>query len=141
MGRLIRTGGAGKDRRLLEKGIVIALRELGKQSNLDKKTYDLAAYISLSLKAIAETIDQSVAAWEKRGYWIKADHYRMEWNWTAAMSVELQTALQTEDWGKVASISAQVTQRLSQVKVSQKHRLGEPWVGAWEKLISPEQSH
>jgi hypothetical protein len=141
LGRLVKTGSAGKDRLLLEKGIVIAIRELVKQSNLDNNTYDLAAYIALSLKAISETIDESVAAWEKRGYWIKADHYRMEWNWTSRMSDELQQALRREDWGTVANITAQVTQKMSKVKVSERNRLGTPWVGSWQRLISPKQSH
>lgn len=141
MGRLIKTGSAGKDRVLLEKGIVIALRELVKQSDLDQNTYDLAAFIALSLQSIGETVDESVAAWEKRGYWIKADRYRMEWNWAAKMGEDLQKALLKEDWGSVANISAQVSQKLSKVIVSQKHRLGSPWIGAWEKLIRPNQGH
>lgn len=81
MTRLIKSGSAGKDRILLEKGIIIAIRELSKQSDVDDLTRDILAYVSLSLNAIGETIDESVAAWEKRGYWIKADRYRMEWSW------------------------------------------------------------
>ena len=33
------------------------------------------------LEAIDESIEQSVAAWEKRGYWLKADRFRQEWRW------------------------------------------------------------
>ena len=141
LARIIKTGSAGKDRKMYEKSIVIAIRELMKQSNLDKNTYDLVAYIALALKAIGETVDESVAAWEKRGYWLKADHYRMEWNWTTRLGEDLQKALQKEDWGRVASLSAQVSQKLSKVKVSQNHRLGEPWIGAWGKLIGPNKGH
>ena len=141
MARIIKAGSAGKDRKMYEKGIVVAIRELMKQSIMDKNTYDLVAFIALSLKAIGGTVDESVAAWEKRGYWLKADHYRMEWNWTTRLGEDLQQALQGEDWAKVASLSAQVSQKLSKVTVSQNHRLGEPWVGAWEKLIGPNQGH
>ncbi len=140
MGRLIRTTSAGKERALLEKGVVIALRELVAQANFEQTTYDLIAYIALSLIAIGETVDKSVAAWEKRGYWIKADRYRMEWNWAVRSGSELQNALLKEDWSEAARISALVTQKLSHVKVSQKHRLGKPWIGAWEKLVRPNQS-
>jgi hypothetical protein len=136
VGRLIKTGSASKDRILLEKGIILAIRELTVQSDMDSTTRDLLAYIVLSLKAIGETIDESVTAWEKRGYWIKADRYRMEWNWTANWGEEMGQAILHEDWGLVAKITAQVTQKLSKVKIAQRNRLGNPWTGSYEKLRS-----
>jgi hypothetical protein len=141
MGRVIKTGSASKDRILLEKGIILAIRTLAEQSGIDTSTRDLLAYIALSLEAIAETIDESVVAWEKRGYWIKADHYRMEWNWTANWGEEMRQAILQEDWGAVVKITAQVTQKLSKVKISQRNRLGTPWIGSYEKLIGLNQSH
>ena len=87
---------------------------------LDQTTYDLLAFIALSLKEIEETIDISVAAWEKRGYWVKADRYRMEWNWSARMGDDLKQSLLNEDWGRIANIIAQITQKLSKVNVSAK---------------------
>ncbi len=135
MGRIIKSGSAGKDRLLLEKGIVAAIRELAKQSNPDSTSYDLIAFIAFSLTAIGETIDELVAAWEKRGYWVKADRYRMEWNWSPRMGEELKQALLNEDWGKAANIIAQITQKLSKVKVSKYNQLGSPWAGSWDRLI------
>ncbi len=141
MGRIIKTGSAGKDRLLLEKGIVVAIRELVKQTDMDKTTYDLVAYIALSLLGIGNTIDESVAAWEKRGYWVKADRYRMEWNWTSNNGNELLDTLQKGDWENVAKLIAQITQKMSKVKVSQRNRLGSPWIGAWDRLIRPKHGH
>ena len=141
MGRLIKTGSAGKDRILLEKGIILAIRELAVQSGMDSTTRDLLAYIALSLNAIGETIEESVAAWEKRGYWIKADRYRMEWNWTTNWGEEMGRAILMEDWESVVKITAQVTQKLSIVKIAQKNRLGTPWTGSYEKLISSNKGH
>jgi hypothetical protein len=139
--RLIKSGSAGKDRILLEKGIIIAIRELSKQSDVDDLTRDILAYVSLSLNAIGETIDESVAAWEKRGYWIKADRYRMEWSWAGNWGEEMKQAILNEDWVAVARITAQVTQKMSKVKIAERNRLGTPWTGAYQKLISPYQSH
>ena len=141
MVRIIKFGTPGKDRIWLEKGIIIAIRELSKQTGVDRDTYDLLAFISLSLNAIGETVDESVLAWEKRGYWIKADRYRMEWSWSSRMGDELKQALRNEDWGSVTKIIAQVTQKMSKVNVPAKNRLGNPWVGSWERLVSPNQSH
>jgi hypothetical protein len=132
--RLVKTGSAGKDRILLEKGIILAIRELAKQSGIDDSTRDLLAYIALSLKAIGETIDESVAAWEKRDYWLKADRYRMEWAWAGNWGNEMKQAILTEDWAVVANITAKVTQKLSNVKIAERNRLGSPWAGSYQKL-------
>jgi hypothetical protein len=139
--RLIKRGTAGKDRVLLEKGIILAIRELAVQSEMNSNTRDLLAFIALSLKTISETIDGSVAAWENRGYWLKADHYRMEWNWTDTWGEEMKKAIIQEDWGNVAKITAQVTQKLSKVKIAQKNRLGTPWAGSFARLKNQTQSH
>ncbi len=136
MSRVIKTGSAGKDRLLLEKGIILAIHELSKQAGMDDTTRDLLAYIALSLQAIGETIEESVAAWEKRDYWLKADRYRMEWSWTVTLGEEMQKAILDEDWGKVVQITAQVTQRLSKTKIAQRNRLGTPWMGSYQKLIN-----
>ena len=141
MSRIIKTASASKDRAWLEKGIVVAIHELVKQTETDKSTYDLVAYISLSLKAIGETIEESVTAWEKRGYWLKADRYRMEWSWTGKVSEELHQALLKEDWGNIAEVIAKVTQKMSKVKVPVKNKIGTPWIGSWDLLIRPDQRH
>jgi len=136
LSRVVKTGSAGRDRVLLEKGIVVAIRELARQSGMDETTRDLLAYISLSLKSIGETIDESVTAWEKRGYWVKADRYRMEWAWSGRLGDEMKQAILKENWAEVARITGQATQKLSTVKIAQRNRMGTPWVGSYKKLIT-----
>jgi hypothetical protein len=134
MGRVINPDSAGKERTRLTKAIVLAVRELAQQTDPGPVSRDLAAFISLALATIAEGIDVSVAAWEKRDYWVKADKFRMEWMWADQYAEKMRTALFAEDWGAVAMIAAQTAQKLSKIKVSPKHRLGTPWVGAWQEL-------
>jgi len=134
LGRLINPESAGKERSRLTKAVVIAIRELMRQSKPDDNTRDLAAFISLALDTIAGTIDPSVEAWEKRGYWVKADHFRMEWTWTSRLAANMRLAVLTEDWLKVAQNAAQVAERLNGVHISQHHRMGTPWVGAYRKM-------
>jgi hypothetical protein len=57
-----------------------------RQGAPDHETKDMVAFIILALKEISSGIDQSVAAWEKRGYWVKADKYRLEWQWAGAVA-------------------------------------------------------
>ena len=131
MSRVINPDSAGKARTRLTKEIVLALQQLMRQQQVDEHSRDLAAFIALALQDIHKTIDQSVAAWEKRGYWVKADRFRMDWEWTAILGKKLARSLAAEDWATIAAISAQVGQKLAKVEVSPRHRLGEPWAHAW----------
>ena len=134
MSRIINPESAGKERMHLARTIVLAIRELARQSGPGAESRDLAAYIALSLRAIADTIDVSVAAWERRGYWVKADRFRMDWLWAGQLAEKLRVALLNEDWGTVAALAAQSAQKLNKVSVGENHRLGKPWVGAWQEL-------
>lgn len=134
MSRLIKTDTAGKDRTHLSKAIVLAVRELAKQTDVTNETKDLAAFIALALQAIADGIDESVAAWEKRGYWVKADRFRMEWMWTGQLASKLKSALLNGDWATIASLLPQIAGKFGKVQVSENHRLGKPWTGAFRKL-------
>ena len=136
MSRVINPESAGKDRTRLTKSIVLAVRELAKQKDITDETKDLAAFIALALRTIANGIDVSVAAWEKRDYWVKADRFRMEWMWTGQYADKMKVALFTNDWGTVAMLMPQIAGKFNKVVVSENHRLGKPWVGAFKQLTS-----
>ena len=134
MSRVINPDSAGKQRTKLSKTIVLALRQLARQSETGAETRDLAAFIAVALEAIFQGIDASVAAWEKRGYWVKADKFRMEWAWTGPVAEKMRAAIAADDWASLAMLSAQVGQKLSKVQVADNHRLGKPWAGAYERM-------
>jgi hypothetical protein len=134
LGRVINPETAGKERTRLTKAVVVAIRELMRQSQPDDNTRDLAAFISLALDAIAGTIDSSVEAWEKRGYWVKADRFRMDWVWSSRLAGNMRMAVLKEDWLKVAQTAAQVAERLNGIHIPEHHRMGTPWVGAYQKM-------
>ena len=138
MSRVINPDSAGKERTRLTKAVVLAIRELARQSEPGRESRDLAAFIALALGIIAETIDASVAAWEKRDYWVKADKFRMEWAWSGQYARKMKTAVLEDNWGLVAQTAAQTAQRLSKVTVPMGNRLGKPWVGAWDELKKKE---
>lgn len=134
MAKIYSPESAGKDRTRLSKTIVLALRELMKQTQPDTLTSDLTAYVVLALEEIAGNIDRSVEAWEKRGYWVKADKFRLEWEWAASSAAKMRRALSADDWGTVAVTAALIAQKLSKITVPEKHRLGTPWLGAAKKI-------
>jgi hypothetical protein len=136
LSRIINPEGAGKERTRLCKSVVLALRELMRQPEANQTSKDLAAYISLALLEIFDTVESSVGAWEKKGYWVKADRFRLEWDWSERLGNKIGQALKAEDWATIAMTSAQIGQKLVKVDVPIRHRLGTPWVGAWEKMIN-----
>lgn len=140
MSRIIQLNGTGKQRELLVRSIVLTLRELATSTEVSASTRDQAAYISLALQAIYDSIDLTVVAWEKRGYWLKADRFRMEWAWTGQTAEQLKQVLFLDDWAGVASACARISTRFDSTTLPKRTHLGTPWVGAWEKLSSSPQN-
>ena len=139
MSRLINPESAGKERAKMTRAIALAVRELARtnpsaSSGQLNEARDLAAFIALALEAVAETIDVSVVAWEKRNYWVKADKFRMEWHWASQLAKQMRGAATAEDWGSVAQTAMQVAMKLQSIKISEKNRIGRPWEGSWGKL-------
>jgi hypothetical protein len=134
LSRVINPDSVGKERTRLTKSIVLCIRELAKQSDVTTETKDQAAYIALALQAIADGIDVSVAAWEKRDYWVKADKFRMEWMWAGQTAAKMKTAVLTDDWATIAMLMPQIAQRFNKIEVSDNHRLGKPWTSAYQLL-------
>lgn len=134
MSRVIRLDSSGKERKRLSKEVVLAVRQLIDQTAVSDQTRDLAAFITLNLEEMSRTIDASVEAWEKRGYWVKADQYRLKWEWCDTLSKKLKEAIIKEDWDSVAVTTAQVAEKLKDIILPKNNRLGTPWVGAWERL-------
>lgn len=139
MGRVISTENLSTERTRLMKAMAITLRELTKQPTFNAIARDCSAFLVLALDGIAESIERSVSPWEKRGYWLKADRFRMDWAWVEPLRKELRTVVQAGDPAEVAAQIAKLGQRLHDVQVSAKHRLGTPWVGAWKKMESSKQ--
>lgn len=140
MSRVINPDSVGKERARLTKAIVLAVRELAKQNQVTPATKDLAAFIALALRSIAEGIDSSVTAWEKRDYWVKADKFRMEWMWAGQTAGKMSAAVLKEDFASVAMLLPMIAGKFKKVEVSDNHRLGAPWVGAHKELVNQEQA-
>lgn len=136
MSRIINPDSSGKERNRLLKAVVISIRELMKQGSVSAQTRDLAAFIGMALLGVYDTIEPTVGPWEKRGYWVKADRFRLEWDWTKPKGHEILRCAFEDDWAAVAAAAVEVGQRLQKVKVSDNHRMGKPWSGAWQAALA-----
>jgi hypothetical protein len=123
----------GQEKNRLSKAIIITIRAFMRMKESNASTNDMLAFIILALEEITSGIDRSVEAWEKRGYWVKADKYRMEWQWTKKSALGLREAFSHENETEIAQELIQIMERFNNIKVSDKHRMGKPWVGAYRR--------
>ncbi len=135
MTRIIKTSTPGKERNQLSKAIVITIREFMQMQEPDEQTKDMVAFIILALDEISAGIDKSVVAWEKRGYWVKADKYRMEWQWTGEYAKSLTQAFEKDEWTLIASLLLEIMGKFDSIKVSSRHRMGRPWKSAYREYV------
>lgn len=136
MSRIVQTDSLGKTRTKLSKLVLTCIRELMKQPEITAESKDMAAFIVLALREIHSGIDPSVEAWEKRGYWVKADRFRMEWEWCGPVASQLEQALKIEDWESVPLTVIQIAQKFASVKPPSRNTNGKFWVGAFSRLFS-----
>jgi hypothetical protein len=135
--RIISTESAGLERNQLVRAIIVALRELSQLTTFDDEARDLAAFIVLALGTVSKGVDASAIAWEKRGYWVKADRFRMEWAWADPLASKLRSAVETGDWSSVAALMLKLAEKFKDVRVARNPRVGRPWLGAFGRMTLP----
>ena len=119
-------------RNRLIKSIVLAIRNIYQKSIIDDEGLDLIAFIIIALIQINKTVEQSATAWEKRNYWIKADKFRLEWVWAIQYANTLEKILHDKNWGQLGECLVGISQKLKNITISSRNRIGEPWKGAYK---------
>jgi hypothetical protein len=132
--RIINAESVGLERSQLVRTIIVALRELSQLTTFGIEARDLAAFIVMALGTISKGVDASAIAWEKRGYWVKADRFRMEWAWAEPLASKLRSAVEAGDWSAVATLMLKLAEKFKDVRVARNPRVGKPWVGAFGRM-------
>ena len=136
MSRVIATDSVGKRRRQLRRAIAEALRRLAHKTTFDAESQDLAALIVFSLRRLEEGVDQTATAWEKRDYYLKADRFRLEWEWLEETSYALESALLLGQWDQVPQILATLYPRFADITIARYTSSPDLWEGAYQRLVS-----
>jgi len=132
--RIINAESVGLERSQLVRAIIVALRELAQLTTFGSEARDLAAFIVVALGTISKGVDASAIAWEKRGYWVKADRFRMEWAWAEPLASKLRSAVEAGDRSAVATLMLKLAEKFKDVRVARNPRVGKPWVGAFARM-------
>jgi hypothetical protein len=135
MSRIIATAGPGKIRNQHRRTIAEALRRLSQKSQFDGEAKDLAALIVFCLHRMADTVDRTIEAWEKRDYWMKAERFREGWRWLEPTADELGAIIYKGRWGQLPTVLAQLMPHFADIKIKQMTRKPVLWQGAYEKFM------
>jgi hypothetical protein len=135
MGRVITVDGTGTERNRLRRTIAEALRLLGQKEAIDDEARDLAALIVYSLRQIAQGVDTSAKAWEKRDYYMKADRFRSEWEWVDRSVKELEDILRQGRWNHLSVALAKLIPRFSDIKLTKMTRSPDLWHGCYQRFL------
>lgn len=135
MGRVFRSQSLHSQRQQLLKLLAFTLRALLLHQQRDAEARDMAAFLALTLDNIQHLVNTTCAAWERKGFWLKADKFRREWAWAGQYRDRLYQALEQEDWEALATLAAQLFGRVSTVPLPKRPSWGtRPWQDAWKQL-------
>jgi hypothetical protein len=135
MSRIIATEGPGKMRSQHRRTIAEALRRLSQKPGLDDEVKDLAALIVFCLHRIADSVEQTTEAWDKRNYYLKADRFREGWRWVEPMTDELSALIYEERWSQLPEVLVQLMPHFSDVTIKKLTRKPSLWKGAYDKFM------
>jgi hypothetical protein len=135
MSRIISTEGPGKIRNQHRRTIAEALRRLSLKQNLDDEVKDLAALIVFCLHRIADTVEQTTEAWDKRDYYLKADRFREGWRWVEPLADQLGAVIYDGRWDALPGVLVQLMPYFADVTIKQMTRKPSLWKGAYEKFM------
>ncbi|MEA3377194.1 MAG: hypothetical protein U9R72_13470 [Chloroflexota bacterium] len=135
MARIIYTESPGKTRHHYRRSVAEMLRRLSQKRRIDDEAKDQAALIVLCLQGMADTVDQTITAWEKRDYWMKAERFRREWEWLDPMADRLAGVIGREDWHELPALLAALAPHFSDIAVKRLTRAEALWTGAYQRLM------
>jgi hypothetical protein len=135
MSRVIHTDSPGAQRQRLRRTIAEALHRLMRKSEPDEEAKDLVALIVLSLRELSAGVDRSARAWEKRGYFIKADRFRRDWEWLDHTADQLEALLRADEWQRLSVALATLAPRFSDIRIVRLTRSASLWQGCYRRLL------
>jgi hypothetical protein len=140
MSRVINLADPGKRRNHERRTIAEVLRHLMLKRALDQEAKDMAATLVFCLREIAETVNVSVAAWEKRNYYLKADRFCREWEWVLPTAVRLQELIAHERWEHLPPVLAQLAPHFADIRITKMTRDPSAWQYGHSRLLAGERT-
>ena len=136
MGRVIHTETPTQVRNRHRRTIAEMLRRLMEKSTLDTESKDMAATLVYLLRDIQEGVEQSITAWEKRGYWMKAERFMRDWEWTIEMAANIEDVIRHDALDLLPELLADLFPHFSDIQIKTMTRKPTEWQGNYAKLLA-----
>lgn len=136
MSRVIHVDNPGKRRNQARRSIAEILRFLGGKSQIDDEARDMAAMLVFLLGEIKGTVDESAAAWEKRGYWMKVERFVRDWEWIPELAANIDDVIRHEAWDLLPELLADLSPYFDDIAIKTMTRKPSDWRGAYRKLLA-----
>lgn len=136
MSRVINTNNPTTVRNQNRRLIAEILRRLSQKPQIDEDGKDMVAMIVYALREIHEGVQQTIAAWEKRDYWMKAERFLRDWQWTNETAVNLEDVLRHEAWDLLPELMAELFPRFADIQLKSMTRSTDTWAGCYKKLMA-----
>jgi hypothetical protein len=140
MSRVINTDSPGKRRNQARRSIAEILRYLSRKAAIDEEARDMAAELVFLLRDIKATVDESVVAWEKRGYWLKSERFLRDWEWIPELSVNIEDVVRHEAWDLLPELMGELSLHFDDIKIKTYTRKADQWQGTYKKLLAEPPS-
>ena len=111
------------------------IRHLSQKQEVDDEARDMCATLVYCFRAIADGIESSAQAWEKRDYWIKAERFRAKWIWPSQAAANLEDIIRNDSWDLMSHLMAGLLPEFSDVKIAKFTRKPTVWQGAYARLL------
>lgn len=87
------------------------------------------------LRAVDQTVEESIRAWEKRGYWKKADDFQQKWWWSSLMADAIEKLLRDENWDLIPETMIKLYPHFADIQINKMTRDPADWDGAFVRLM------
>src|SRR5690606_35655991 len=102
---------------------------------VDDEARDMAALLVYCFREIDAGIDESVRAWEKRDYWVKAEQFRLRWAWVGKAADDLHQIIMTDEWDRLPPTLIKLLPEFRVIKISKFTRKPTRWQGSYNGLM------
>ncbi len=138
MGRVINTNNPGKRRNSFMRTSAEILRRLSQQKEVDEDTKDMIAMLVYCMRGIDSTVEESIRAWEKRGYWKKADDFQQKWWWASLMASSLEKLVRSDKWDDLPDVMIKLFPHVADIQINKMTRNPKDWEGAYRKFMEED---
>jgi hypothetical protein len=140
MSRIVNLNSPAKVRSQNLRSIAEVLRHLADKTSFDAESKDMAASLVYFLQEINASTEQTAEAWEKRGYWMKAERFLRNWAWSIEMAANLEDVIRNDAWDLLPDLLGQLLTYTADIQVKNMTRSKDTWHGAYERLMAEPPS-